>query len=172
VSKKTVGDLRNFEGKQPKAVREFLEHNNLLDALVNPDFIVTAERVEAAAKAMLAKILEQDKDANLDYHSVTGFYSWEDCSEQGRQQWCEVATAAITAAGGIVPDEVVEVGAGWGAVVIGDEGLELAHEDYTNELSVAVHSGDRIYIVRADTSTASTRSADTSKDRRGIDRGK
>jgi hypothetical protein len=69
------------------------------DFPVNPGFIVTADRIEAAAKA----IYEDEARCN------NWVRPWEKKDGRGEQAvWLRIATAAITAAGGIVPDEVVE----------------------------------------------------------------
>ena len=112
-------------------------------------WVIAPEAMEAAAKALLAKIREQDDGTNLDYHDLPGFYAWEDCTEEGREQWRDVTRVALEAAGIVVADEVVEVGAGWGALAICNEGLELVHEGGTDRQEDTVNPGDTIYIVRA-----------------------
>lgn len=56
MSETLIGDLRNFEGKLPKAVKEFLEHNGILKARVirtcpdcadAPVYVIVTEAWEA-----------------------------------------------------------------------------------------------------------------------------
>ena len=118
-------------------------------SIVGPGSVVGPKELAAAAKALLAKIREQDDGTNLDYHDLPGFYAWEDCTEEGREQWRDVTRVTLEAAGIVVADEVVEVGAGWGALAICNEGLELVHEGGTDRQENIVNPGDKLYIERA-----------------------
>ena len=88
------------------------------------DKLYTEEDVEAAAKAAA---------------EAHGFV-WHGLSSVKRDTWLAAQRAAITAAGGVVADEVVEVDRDEARVRVGDaEGSWL--EEFFD--------GDKLYIVRA-----------------------
>ena len=72
----------------------------ILDALVGCQgrVIYTAEDVAAAAKA-----------AYIEFLPTGPMLPWRKLGSDDRAEWCELARAAITAAGGVVVDEVVEL---------------------------------------------------------------
>jgi hypothetical protein len=102
------------------------------DFPVNPGFIVTADRVEAAAK-VLANIWE--------IHEGEG-------DVRGWENWIENASAAITAAGGIVPDEVVEVSNDNGDPCPKSIIFWVPGDEEYSFFNLCV--GDRLYIKRKD----------------------
>ena len=120
----------------------FYPNNPVLDYHIISGTECVAAGLEDAAKAACAKVREQDDGESRDCHDLPGFYSWENCTEEGREQWREVARAVLEAAGIEVVDEVVEVKNEDGHI------QHAAHKDDAEYSYIDLVPGDRVFVKR------------------------
>jgi len=114
-----------------------LKRSGILDALVGAHggVVYTAEDVERAAEVLCDAERQQDMADGVEPDCLNT--AWVDTCEAGREEWRVLVRAAISAAGGVVVDEVVEV-----ACPSMSDALWVTDTRMLND-------GDKLYIVRA-----------------------
>lgn len=123
--------------------------------------LVTPQGLEDAAKELRKLVAEQSE---LVGHPWGLGHPWGHLDRYRRDYWRQDARRILAAAGIQCVDEVVVV-----HDPLGDHVFVPVAETADGRQYKRFEDGDKLYIKRADTSTASTRSADMSKVGAGID---